>query len=86
MIVHFNDAQPGQCRYALWTASTRTGLVCGHATKPSSSYCPEHHALVYEPPTKERLNTLDAVTGRIVGEAARRQGTPNIHPEFEEQR
>ena len=86
MIVHFNDAQPGQCRYALWTASTRTGLICGAATKAGSSYCPEHHALVYEPATPKRLAALDAVSGRIVSDAARRQPAPNIHPEFEEQR
>jgi len=86
MIVHFNDAQPGQCRYALWPDNARTGLICGAATKAGSSYCPEHHALVYERPTKERLQTLDAVVGRIVGDVARSRPTPNIHPEFEEQR
>lgn len=84
MIVHFNDAQPGQCRYALWPDSEKTGLICGSPVQTGSSYCREHHGLVYEKPTKERLQTLAVVAGRIVGHAARRQGTPNIHPEFEE--
>lgn len=78
MIVHFNDAQPGQCRYALWPDNARTGLICG-APAAGKSYCPEHHALVYEKPTEARLRTLDAVTGRIVGDAARRRSARNSY-------
>lgn len=79
MIVHFNDAQPGQCRYALWPVSEKTGLICGSPVKTGSSYCGEHHGLVYEPVTAERLKTLHAVTGRIVGHAVRRQSVRNNH-------
>jgi len=84
MTVHFDDAQPGQCRYALWPTAKRTGPICGEPVKPGSSYCPACHAIVYVPATRAALRTLDAVAGRVVGHVARHQPAPNVHPEFEE--
>lgn len=86
MTVHFDDLSHGrcQCRFPLWKGAARTGLVCGEPTRINSSYCAEHHAVVYEPATPCRINTLEAVAGRIVGSAARRQPAANVHPEFED--
>lgn len=84
MTVPFLDALPGQCRRPLWPLSQRTGDVCGEPVKPGSSYCRACHPLLYDPATKARVNTINAVVGRIVRDAARRQPSPNIHPEFEE--
>lgn len=86
MTVHFDDLSPGrcQCRYPLWKGRDRTGLVCGEPTKADSSYCAEHHAVVYEPTTPRRLQAIDVLAGRIIGAVARRQPAPIVHPEFEE--
>lgn len=81
MIVHFNDAQPGQCRYALWTQSTRTGLICGSPSRAGSSYCPEHHALVYESKSTATPEQIDKKPGLFVKGRA-----PLVHrvdPEFD---
>lgn len=86
MTVHFDDLSPGrcQCRYPLWKGRDRTGLVCGEPTKAGSSYCAEHHAVVYEPATPRRVTALAAIAGRIVRNVARHQPANNIHPEFED--
>lgn len=81
MIVHFNDAQPGQCRYALWPDNARTGLICGAGTKPGSSYCPEHHALVYTRADKATSEQIDKKPGLFV-----KGQIPLVHrvdPEFD---
>lgn len=81
MIVHFNDAQPGQRRYALWPDNARTGLICG-APVAGKSYCPEHHALVYEKSTRATPEQIDKKPGLFV-----KGQMPLVHrvdPEFEE--
>lgn len=81
MSVHFDDAQPGQCRYPLWNGRARTGLVCGDPAKPGSSYCRRHHALVYDPPTPRRVNAVEVAALRTM---AGRKLDCSVHPEFEE--
>lgn len=55
-----------QCRTPMSGNPGPDMIVCGEATKPGSSYCPECHARFYYKPTARALKTMDFIVGRPV--------------------
>jgi len=67
--VRFIDAGERQCRYFINNESGMNGLVCADATMEGSSYCPQHHRVLFKPvlPISWRRRFEDGEIGESAG-------------------